>query len=454
MIEKRVYDQNNKNIDSGPVLLRLSRDLRINWNYALNYAINAANKNNEALILLLSLEDYFLVTKRRFDFFIEGFEQFKNELKKLNISLLIARNKEDILKFIDKLEPSIIITDFYPLKNIKSINKEIADKAKCKVLEIDSHNIVPTRFVSNKEEFAAYTIRPKIKKHINDFLIEIPEPQTVKQSIEASKFQAEREQEQIFEDTEKNIEYPNIKSSIFKGGEKAALEIFEKFKSQKFNGYSELRNDPSNEHLSDISPYFNFGFLSTQYVAYNIIKEFEKNDDRSTFLEEMIIRREISDNFCLYNENYDNFNGFRDWAKKTLNEHREDKREYIYSYDEFEKAKTHDKYWNAAQIQLVKEGKMHGYMRMYWAKKILEWSESPEKAQEIALQLNDLYEIDGFDPNGYVGVAWSIGGIHDRAWQEREVYGKIRYMNANGLKRKFDIEKYTNKYLKENGSLF
>ena len=137
---------------------------------------------------------------------------------------------------------------------------------------------------------------------------------------------------------------------------------------------------------------------------------------------------------------------FIDWAKTSLNEHRKDEREFIYTLKQFEQAKTHEDLWNAAQMEMVTTGKMHGYMRMYWAKKILEWSKSPEEALKIAIYLNDKYELDGRDPNGYTGIAWSIGGIHDRPWFERPVYGKIRYMNRNGAEKKFDIKAYINKY--------
>lgn len=156
----------------------------------------------------------------------------------------------------------------------------------------------------------------------------------------------------------------------------------------------------------------------------------------------MIIRRELSDNFCYYNKNYDSFEGFHTWAQESLNAHRKDKRDYIYTLDEFELAKTDDDLWNAAQMEMVNKGKMHGYMRMYWAKKILEWTKTPEDAIQIAIYLNDKYELDGRDPNGYTGIAWSIGGVHDRPWFERPVYGKIRYMNYNGCAKKFDVKKY------------
>ena len=211
------------------------------------------------------------------------------------------------------------------------------------------------------------------------------------------------------------------------------------------DNYNNKRNDPSLDGQSGLSPYLHFGQISAQRVALEVQKTTINFHAQEAFLEELIIRRELSDNYCYYNADYDNFNGFPDWAKKTITEHRQDKRDYLYSLEEFENGKTHDKLWNAAQLEMVKTGKMHGFMRMYWVKKILEWSLSPEKSMKTAVYLNDKYELDGCDPNGYAGIAWSIGGMHDRAWGEREIFGKIRYMNYNGCKRKFDIDKYIDK---------
>jgi deoxyribodipyrimidine photo-lyase len=163
---------------------------------------------------------------------------------------------------------------------------------------------------------------------------------------------------------------------------------------------------------------------------------------QESFLEELIVRRELSDNFCYYNAEYDTFTGFPRWARKTLDEHRADPRPYLYDRETLEMAATHDELWNAAQAEMVLTGKMHGYLRMYWAKKILEWSVTPEQAQANAIYLNDRYSLDGHDPNGYTGIAWSIGGVHDRAWSERDVFGKIRYMSAAGCRRKYPIGEY------------
>ena len=165
--------------------------------------------------------------------------------------------------------------------------------------------------------------------------------------------------------------------------------------------------------------------------------------DTASFIEELVVRRELADNFCLYHpDTYDSVSCFAGWAMKSLDERRADPREYIYTRAQFEHAKTHDDLWNACQREMVRTGKMHGYMRMYWAKKILEWTAGPEDAMKIAIYLNDKYELDGRDPNGYAGIAWSIGGIHDRAWFRRPIFGLIRYMSRNGCASKFDVDAY------------
>jgi len=166
----------------------------------------------------------------------------------------------------------------------------------------------------------------------------------------------------------------------------------------------------------------------------------------SAFIEEAVIRRELSDNFCFYNQKYDSLEGAADWAQRTLKDHSKDKREPLYTLPDFEHGRTYDDLWNAAQHQMVKTGKMHGFLRMYWAKKILEWSPTPENALEVAIYLNDKYSLDGRDPNGYVGCAWSICGVHDQGFVERPIFGKIRFMNYAGCKRKFDVPAFVAKY--------
>jgi len=231
-----------------------------------------------------------------------------------------------------------------------------------------------------------------------------------------------------------------------KPGSRAALDKLESFISEGLSGYPDQRNDPNKEGQSGLSPYLHFGQISPQRVAWEVSKADAPGPSKQAFLEELIVRRELSDNFCLHVPDYDSVSGFPDWSKATLEQHRFDEREYVYSAREFEEGKTHDRLWNAAQNQMVRRGKIHGYIRMYWAKKILEWSETPEEAMRIAILLNDRYELDGRDPNGYAGIAWSMGGVHDRAWSSRKVLGKIRYMSFGGAKSKFDVESYVAKW--------
>ncbi|MBP1757643.1 MAG: Deoxyribodipyrimidine photo-lyase type, partial [Firmicutes bacterium] len=229
------------------------------------------------------------------------------------------------------------------------------------------------------------------------------------------------------------------------------------------------RNDPNRPVTSRLSPYLHFGQISAQRVALEvqaraaqavehaqrIALEVQTRDDQpvelalgtaaADFLEELIVRRELADNFCFYNPHYDSYDGFPAWARQTLDRHRADPRAYRYSSEQLETGQTADNLWNAAQQELVRQGTMPGYLRMYWAKKLLEWCASPELAMQIAINFNDGYALDGRDPNGYTGIAWSIGGVHDRPWGERPVFGTIRFMSYDGCKRKFSIEDYVRK---------
>ena len=227
-------------------------------------------------------------------------------------------------------------------------------------------------------------------------------------------------------------------------GEDAAGLSLSRFLADRLRPYAEARNDPCvAEGQSQLSPYLHFGHISAARVALEAAAHKRRcAQSYEAFIEELVVRRELAENFCLYNERYDAVEGFPAWARKTLDEHRGDPREYTYSREQFSKGETHDALWNAAQLQMVATGKMHGFMRMYWAKKILEWTDTPEQALEMGIYLNDRYSLDGRDPNGYVGVAWSVGGVHDRAWPQRAVFGKIRFMNYDGCKRKFSIPNY------------
>jgi deoxyribodipyrimidine photo-lyase len=316
----------------------------------------------------------------------------------------------------------------------------------CPLFQVESDVIVPVEETSPQEEYAAATIRSKVKKKLDAFLIPLKEHEPVIDSLSLDFDSFD------IDDLERAVSRLRIDRSIkrvdsFHGGTKEAKSHLEVFLEGKLDRFPELRNDPNLDYLSHMSPYLHFGQISPLYIALKVLETGSPGIE--AFLEELIVRRELSINFTFYNERYDSFEAIPDWAKKTLKAHQKDKRPYLYSLKELEGAKTHDPYWNAAQKQMVIEGKMHGYMRMYWGKKILEWTRTPEEAFRNALYLNNKFELDGRDPNGFTGVAWCFGK-HDRPWGERPIFGNVRYMNDKGLRRKFDADQYVRAMMKIN----
>lgn len=443
--EKRIRLLQKGNDTNGPIVYWMSRDQRVHDNWALLFAQKLALEKKKSLVVVFNLvPDFLEATIRQYGFMLKGLEEIERELSKYNITffLLSGSPDEEIPTFLKKINASILISDFDPLRVKRIWKRDVAKQITIPFYEVDAHNIVPCLYVSNKLEFAAYTIRPKIHKELIEFMDEFPSlKKMVKSEISTDKI-----------DWNKVEKSPKINRDVkevnwIKPGESAAIKSLKDFLKNKFEHYNDLRNDPTIDGQSNLSPYLHFGQLSAQRIALETQRINGNKDSEKSFLEELIVRRELADNFCYFNKYYDSFEGFHDWAKTSLNEHRKDEREFVYTLSEFESAKTHEDLWNAAQMEMVLTSKMHGYMRMYWAKKILEWSKSPEEALKIAIYLNDKYELDGRDPNGYTGIAWSIGGIHDRPWFERPVYGKIRYMNRNGAGKKFEIKSYIGKYL-------
>jgi deoxyribodipyrimidine photo-lyase len=423
-----------------PVILWMSRDQRVNDNWALIHAQEIARKHNVPLAVVFCLVPQFLgATIRQYGFMLKGLQEVEERLAKKNIPffLLTGSPEKAIPKFIEKNKAGVLVKDFDPLKLKREWTDEVVKKIRIPLFEIDAHNIVPCWVASPKQEFAAYTMRPKIKRALPDFLDEFPE---LKKHPVAWQGKIPKTDWSGIQKTLNVDSMPEV--DWISPGEKQALLMLKTFLEKRLPSYTGKRNDPAEDGQSNLSPYLHFGQLSAQRVALDVENAETNKASRDAFLEELIVRRELADNFCFYNREYDNFYGFPSWAQKSLNEHRRDRRIFLYALEQFEHAKTHDELWNAAQIEMVRRGKMHGYMRMYWAKKILEWTGSPEKAMETAVYLNDRYELDGRDPNGYTGIAWSIGGVHDRAWNERPIFGKIRYMSYNGCRSKFDVKRY------------
>lgn len=441
---ERIRILNDHHYQTGSVVYWMSRDQRVQNNWALLYAQYLANTYQQPLIVIFNLVPTFQeATWRQYSFMFEGLQEVEAELKTLDIPfhLLLGIPGETIPQFIKDYQVGVLVSDFSPLRIYKQWKTEINKQITIPFYEVDTHNIVPCWHASPKQEFGAYTLRPKLNRLLDNFLTEIP-------SILPHSYNTA---------STNNVDWAQAKASLQINtkvlpvnwcipGTKAGKLQLTKFIEEKLSLYDTGRNDPNQQAQSDLSPYLHFGQLSAQYVAWTIKASDFPAETKAAFLEELIVRRELADNFCFYNANYDSFSGFPAWAQLTLNEHRADPRSYIYSLSQLESAQTHDPLWNAAQRQMMRTGKMHGFMRMYWAKKILEWTSSPEEAQAVAIKLNDTYELDGRDPNGYVGIAWSIGGVHDRAWFSKPVFGKVRYMNANGCARKFNLQQYINQY--------
>ena len=442
--EKRIRLLQKGDETNGPIVYWMSRDQRVHDNWALLFAQKLALEKKRSLAVVFNLvPDFLEATIRQYGFMLKGLQEVERELSKYNIPFFLTSGKseKEIPKYIQNINASILVSDFDPLKIKRIWKRDIAKQISIPFYEVDAHNIVPCLYVSDKLEFAAYTIRPKIHKALFDFMDEFPSLKKMgKSDISSDKTDWDKIQKSL------KVDFDVKEIDRIKPGETAALKSLKYFLENKFDKYNELRNDPTKDGQSNLSPYLHFGQISAQRVALDTQRFNGNSESEKSFLEELIVRRELSDNFCYFNKNYDSFDGFHDWAKTSLNEHRKDEREFVYTLKQFEQAKTHEDLWNAAQMEMITTGKMHGYMRMYWAKKILEWSKSPEEALKIAIYLNDKYELDGRDPNGYTGIAWSIGGIHDRPWFERPVYGKIRYMNRNGAEKKFDIKLYIGKY--------
>lgn len=428
-------------IGKGPVVYWISRDQRIKDNPALSFAQRQAVLLRRPLLVIFTLSESFLdATLRQYDFMIRGLQELEKNLLQKNISfyLLIGEPIKTMPSFLKSIDAGMLIIDFDPLSIKRRWKTKVIDQLKIAAYEVDGRNVIPCWLASPKQEFSAYTLRKKIGFRLHDHLIDYPNVKKHPYKLNDSRHSIDWTTATESLKVDKNV----LPVSWLKPGEKAAFELLEDFIKKKLKDYSKNRNDPTKDAQSNLSPYLHFGQISSSRVIKEVLKCNLSSSIKNDFVEEIFIRRDLADNFCYYNNKYDSFESLHDWAKKTLNEHRSDKRVYCYVQSEFEAAKTHDPIWNAAQKEMVKRGKMHGYMRMYWAKKILEWSKSPEKAIRIAIHLNDKYELDGRDPNGYAGIMWSIGGLHDRAWGERQIFGKIRYMSSNGLKSKFDIDKY------------
>lgn len=441
MLESERIKKLNRVDDSSRdfIVYWMQQSQRTYYNHALEYAIEVANKKNKPLVVYFGITHKFPeANNRHYQFMLQGLKQVQENLSKKNIQLVISK-QHPVKGIIDlSKEAAVVVVDRGYLRIQKEWRKSAADRIHCPCIQIESDVIVPVEIASDKEEYAAYTLRPKINRLLPRFLTSIAEHKLNNASLDFSFSSVD------ITDIESFLSKEDIDTSVssishFIGGENNAMKMFNHFLKHHIQEYDEKRNDPSQQVTSQMSPYLHFGNISPLFIALQVKNKRPQYADG--FLEELIVRRELSMNFVHYSQQYDALSCLPQWAFDSLKKHEKDKRDQLYSKEELEHASTDDNYWNAAQNEMRYTGKMHGYMRMYWGKKIIEWTKTPAEAFEIALYLNNKYELDGRDPNGYAGVAWCFGK-HDRAWKEREIFGKIRYMNKAGLRRKVNMKGY------------
>lgn len=455
---RRKVVSEGQSTDGKCVIYVMSRDQRVRDNHALFLAQKDALDSGLPFAVVFCLKPKSGYRAREhYEWMLVGLEEVERKLDDLNIPLilLIGEPYERLKGLIAHVRPRSIYFDMNPLRGPRSLVESIAKDCAADTFVVDTHNVVPIWVTSEKQEYAARTIRSKIHRQLDNYLTEPDQPAVHPISWPGKVIRIKDLSDKIDHllDGLNSNGQQNLLDMYPTGNDNARKHLRE-FLDTKLASYADNRSDPSIDGLSGLSPYLHFGRISSLRVVLETKKYASENpkaeNSLNTLIEEMVVRKELSDNYCFYNHKYDSLLGTPNWSQDTLSRHATDDREFLYCLAEFEQAKTHDNAWNAAQLQLIKTGKIHGYMRMYWAKKVLEWSDSPEQAIKTLIYLNDFYSIDGGDPNGYVGIMWSVAGVHDRPWGERPVYGTIRSMVYGGLKRKFDIQQYEQTWLKTN----
>jgi len=430
------------------VLYWMQQSQRAEDNQALEYAVELANYLQLPVLVSFGLtDDYPDANLRHYTFMLEGLRETAAALRKRGIQFVVRRGRPCDVALELGERAAVIVCDRGYLRHQVEWRRAVAEKAECRVVQVESDVVVPLEVVSEKAEYAARTIRPKIHRHLKDYLKPVQPVKLKKKSRQIDVDGLDLDDiDRILRDMNIDREVGPV-SRFFQGGTSRAKQRFDAFVEQGLKRYDDHSNQPQTDDVSHMSPYLHFGQISPLYLAWKVHNTDGRKvgrDNIEAYLEELVVRRELAVNFVYFTPDYDAYSCIPQWAQQTLEEHAADRREHRYSAGELMAANTHDPYWNAAMQEMMHTGFMHNYMRMYWGKKILEWSRTPQEAFETTIRLNNRYFVDGRDPNSYVGVAW-IYGVHDRAWKERDIFGKVRYMAASGLERKCDIDQYVKK---------
>lgn len=432
--------------DGACVIYWMQRAQRGFDNPALDLAIEAGNRLGVPVVVFFGLHPgYPNANQRHYAFLIDGLPETRDRVQQRGAYFLFRPYPEhNLIELCQHLRPALVVGDENPLRQPESWRASAARRLEVAFVTVDADVIVPTEQFT-KEEYAARTIRPKIHRLLSTFLNPLPNPVAVKSwerlAEKLDSLNRPIDKEKLLRDLPLDRSVTLVPEA--RGGSTAALTRLQSFVEEGLADYDTARNQPHLRGTSELSAYLHFGQISPLTIALAVRAARAPEAAREAFLEELIVRRELAVNFVKFNQNYDRLEGCHSWAVETLRRHTQDPRPHLYSADILEQAATADNLWNAAQMEMVVSGRMHGYLRMYWAKKILEWTPDPAEAFRIAVWLNDKYQLDGRDPNGYTGISWAIGGKHDRPWgPERPVFGLIRYMVYSGCARKFNVPAY------------
>ncbi len=426
------------------VLYWMQQAQRAKYNHALEHAVARANELRLPLLVGFGLtDDYPEANLRHYTFMLEGLRETAAALKKRGIKFVVQRGDPASAARRLGRRAALIVCDRGYLRLQKGWRTRVAREAKCAVEQVESDVIVPVDVASDRREFAARTLRPKLQRLLPNYLVPL-RPVALRKSSLPLKISGLdlSDPDALCRRLKLDRSVPPV-TQFFRGGTSEAEKMFRRFMRRSLAGYAENRNQPQTDDVSHMSKYLHFGQISPLWLALEMQKR-KRDRNVATFLEELIVRRELAMNYVEFTKDYDRFESLPGWARQTLRRHRHDERPVVYSGRQLEEAKTHDPYWNAAMQEMRTTGYMHNSMRMYWGKKILEWSRTPEHAFAVALALNNKWFLDGRDANSFANVAW-IFGQHDRPWGERPIFGQVRYMNARGLERKCDIEAYVEK---------
>ncbi|GLS73678.1 deoxyribodipyrimidine photo-lyase [Methylobacterium tardum] len=431
--------------DGDYVLYLLQQANRAQFNPALEFAIEEANRLNLPVVACFGLLDgasgFPEANARHYAFLLQGLADAKAGLETRGIGFVMRKASPAKVAIDLSADAALLVLDRGYLAIQKGWYREITAAVTTRIVQVEGDVVVPVETASTKHEYAARTLRPKLNRLWDPFIAELT-PRKLKRKAEGLKLETEID----VSDPEAVLAGMSLDRVVgpvkrFTGGETQARKRLNAFLKDGFAGYGAGRNMPE-AAASHMSPYLHFGQISPVEIALAVREaKIGDDDDHSAYLEELIVRRELAMNHVFYTEGYDDYDrAVPDWARKTLAEHAEDARPHTYAEDQLAAGETHDLYWNAAMREMRETGYMHNQLRMYWGKKILDWSPSPKEAFARTLRLNNRYFLDGRDPNSFTNVAW-VFGLHDRPWQTRKVFGTVRYQSENSLK-KFDAKAY------------